>query len=232
MTAPATFPATAAPPAGPDVRFGALMLATGAIVLAALWLGPLPERAAGSFAAHMVLHMGIVAIAAPILALAFVRLLPQMAARLTPAVAIAAAMLEFLAVWSWHAPGLHDAARVDTGLYLAEQASFLLAGFLVWASAFGSVRGDLLASRLAGTAALLITSMHMTLLGALLLFAPRPLYACAELCAPAARFTPLGDQQLGGVVMLSVGGVVYLAGGLALLASVLGRGASNRGAAG
>ena len=61
----------------------------------------------------------------------------------------------------------------------------------------------------------------MVLLGALLLLAPRPLYACAEVCSSAAALTPLGDQQLGGVLMLIIGGSAYLAGGLALLSSVL-----------
>lgn len=37
----------------------------GWLVLAASWLGPLPEWAETSFAAHMTLHMSVVAIAAP-----------------------------------------------------------------------------------------------------------------------------------------------------------------------
>lgn len=63
--------------------------------------------------------------------------------------------------------------------------------------------------------------MHMVLLGALLLLAPRALYACAAVCSSAASLTPLGDQQLGGALMLVIGGSAYLAGGLALLSTVL-----------
>ncbi|NDV88869.1 hypothetical protein GTW51_19470 [Aurantimonas aggregata] len=196
-------------------------LAAGALLLALLWLGPLPIRAEGSFAAHMVMHMGVVALAAPLLAVGLARLLPASVARLTPSVAIVASFAEFAAVWAWHAPALHDAARVEPAIFVLEQASFLTVGLLVWTSAIGAADSRRPAARAAGIGALLVTSMHMTLLGGLLLFAPRPLYACAALCSPAATLTPLGDQQLGGAIMLAVGGSAYLAGGLVLLASIL-----------
>lgn len=199
-------------------------LALGLVVLASLWLGPLPERAQGSFAAHMVMHMGVVAVAAPLLAIGLLRLWPQLFTRVTPALAILASFAEFAVVWTWHAPALHDAARTSFTLLLVEQASFIGAGLFVWITAIGTARaggGKGLGGRAAGTLALLVTSMHMTLLGALLLLSPRPLYACADICSPAASFTPLGDQQFGGVVMLIVGGASYLVGGLVLLATVL-----------
>ena len=195
----------------------------GLAILAALWIGPLPERARGSFAAHMVMHMGVVAIASPVLAIGLLRLWPALANRLTPALAILASFAEFAAVWTWHAPALHDAARVELPLLVFEQGSFLLAGLFVWMTAIGAATPDnsTHAARASGAVALLVTSMHMTLLGALLLLSPRPLYECAKICAPAAWLTPLEDQQLGGVVMLVIGGVSYLAGGLTLLFSAL-----------
>lgn len=196
-------------------------LAAGILLLALFWFGPLPETARGSFAAHMALHMGVVVLAAPLLALGFARVFPELVAALPPALAIIASLVEFVAVWTWHAPAFHDAARADASVFVLEQASFLTAGVLLWASAIGAAGVGRPAARAAGVVALLVTSMHMTLLGALLLFAPRPLYACAELCSPAAALTPLGDQQLGGVLMLLLGGAAYLAGGLALLGSLL-----------
>ena len=68
----------------------------------------------------------------------------------------------------------------------------------------------------AGVVALLLTSMHMTLLGALLALSPRPLYAHAG-HGPSA----LDEQHLGGAIMLGVGGVSYLAGGLWLSVRLL-----------
>jgi putative membrane protein len=60
--------------------------------------------------------------------------------------------------------------------------------------------------------------MHMTLLGALLALAPRPLYAHG---AEYHGLTALEDQHLGGAIMLLVGGVSYIAGGLALTVRLL-----------
>jgi putative membrane protein len=74
----------------------------------------------------------------------------------------------------------------------------------------------------AGIVGLLLTAMHMTLLGALLALAPRPLYAHLE---GVSRLTPLEDQHLGGAIMLLTGGVAYLAGGLWLTAGLLRRAA-------
>ena len=121
-------------------------------------------------------------------------------------------------VWAWHAPGLHHLARHTAAGLVVEQTTFLLSGFLVWISVFG---GDfaLRQNRMAtGIAALLLTSMHMTLLGALLALAPRPLY---EHASASANLTPLEDQHLGGAIMLIVGGLSYLAGGLWLTAALV-----------
>jgi putative membrane protein len=195
-------------------------LAFGLALLAVLWAGPLVGRAETSFAAHMILHMGLVAVAAPVLAFGLMRSAPWLGARVSARFALLAALAEFSLVWFWHAPALHDAARRETWVLVLEQASFLTAGLLVWTAAFGTA-GGARGARAAGVAALLMTSMHMTLLGALLLFAPRPLYACGDLCSPLATLTPLEDQQLGGVLMLLVGGAAYLVGGLSLLARIL-----------
>ncbi len=201
-------------------RFAPLVGALG--LLALLWGGPLPERAEGSFAAHMVMHMGVVALAAPLLAFGLARAFPGLVRRVPGRLALMAALVEFVLIWGWHAPALHDAARQSLPLLLLEQASFLTAGLFVWLTALSAgANGNRTESRAAGAAGLLVTSMHMTLLGALLLLSPRALYACAQLCTPFATLTALEDQQLGGVLMLGIGGAAYLAGGLLLLAGLL-----------
>lgn len=197
-----------------------LLLAFAAAALAALWLGPLPALARISFAAHMTLHMGVVAIAAPLLAFGIagrrcdpVRRWPAF----FPPVPLS--LLELAAVWAWHAPALHRFARQDVLGFGLEQGTFLLAGVLVWISAFGGGPQRRAERQGAGIAALLLTSMHMTLLGALLALTPRPLYLHADVCA----LSPLDDQQLGGAIMLLVGGVVYLLGGGWLTSQLLRR---------
>jgi putative membrane protein len=195
------------------------LLASGSLALGAAWLGPLPHLAERAFFAHMTMHMLVVAGAAPLLALGLaggrldpVRRLPE----LFPPLPIS--LVEFAVVWAWHAPALHHTARRSVPGLVAEQALFLASGLLLWLAAFGG-DPDRRANRSgAGVAALLLTAMHMTLLGALIALAPRPLYS--HLIGFDA-LTPLEDQQLGGAVMLVAGGVAYLAGGLWLTVELL-----------
>ena len=193
--------------------------ALGGLTLAVVWFGPLPQLAQRAFFAHMIMHMGVVAVAAPLLALgiASVRLDPvrKLPSLFAP---IPASVGELVVVWAWHAPALHHEARHCVAGLSVEQGTFLLAGLWVWLSAFGGgVRRD--GSRTAAAiVGLLLTAMHMTLLGALLALTPRPLYAHAD---GFSGLTPLEDQHLGGAIMLLAGGASYLAGGLWLTAGLL-----------
>jgi putative membrane protein len=202
----------------------------GLLVLAIVWLGPLPQVARHAFWAHMTMHMGVVAVAAPLLALGVagrrfdpVRTAPRLFAP------IPASVLELIVVWAWHAPALHHAAQTGVAGRIAEQGSFLLAGLFLWLSVVGGATAHEATVRsrtAAGLVGLLLTSMHMTLLGALLALTPRPLYAHVELPGLA----PLADQHLGGAIMLLVGGLAYLLGGLALTVRLLRDPATIRGA--
>ena len=217
------------------------LLIVGALTLAALWCGPLPRLARGAFFAHMTMHMGVVAVAAPLLALGIagqwfapVRKAPWLFA------AIPASIVELLVVWGWHAPDLHHSARGSAVGTVAEQGMFLACGLLLWLSALGGETPRDARRTGAGVVGLLLTSMHMTLLGALLALAPRPLYHSegilagfastdlAALClSPEIRadgraiLAPLQDQHLGGAIMILVGGLSYLLGGLWLTAGLL-----------
>lgn len=197
------------------------LLAIGALTLAAVWLGPLPALAPRYFSAHMTMHMGVVAVAAPLLALGVagtrfdpVRSAPRVFAP------IPASAAELVVVWAWHAPALHHLARHSAAGLVLEQGAFLASGLLVWIAAVGG-RPDDRGRHAGGVVALLLTSMHMTLLGALIALSTRPLYGHGLVDPDAA----LAEQHLGGAVMLLVGGISYLAGGLWLSARVL-RGAA------
>jgi putative membrane protein len=189
------------------------LLALGALALAAAWFAPLPH----TFWAHMTAHMVVVAVAAPLLA-AGVAGGPLDPVRRAPRVfdPIPASIVELVVVWAWHAPVLHHAARHSTAWFVAEQASFLASGLLLWLAAFGGGARPGGARRAAGVVGLLLTSMHMTLLGALLALAPRPLFEHGA----GGALSPLDDQHLGGAIMLVVGGAAYLAGGLWLMAGL------------
>ena len=197
------------------------LLIMGIVALTSAWGSGLPQVAAGAFSAHMTMHMLVVAVAAPLLSLGMAGSsfdpVPKFPAIFAP---IPLSVLELIAVWGWHTPALHHAARHSLGGLIAEQATFLVCGLLLWLSAFGGKRREDPNRAAAGIGGLLLTSMHMTLLGALLALAPRPLYHHVE---ASAGLTPLQDQHLGGAIMLLIGGVSYLAGGIALAAALLRR---------
>ena len=190
-------------------------------VLLLAWAGPLPSMVPASFAAHMALHMTVVGIGIPLLAAGVG---PWLAARgllrSQLALPIAVSVLDLVVVWGWHAPALHHASRIWPWALVIEQFSFALVSLLVWVVALASTSQTRRSAALAGAMALFFTAMHMTLLGALIGLAPRPIYGGHH---AAAGLSALADQQLGGVIMLGIGGVVYLAGGLVLMARVLQR---------
>jgi putative membrane protein len=186
-------------------------------VLAVVWLGPLPALAPRSFSAHMTMHMGVVAVAAPLLALAIAGSRWDPARRWPAAFnAIGAAVVELVVVWGWHAPALHHSARTSIEGLVAEQIAFLGAALYAWVASCGGGREQRRTRAGSGIVALLLISMHMTLLGALLALSPRPLYRHS-----AGEPRALADQHLGGATMLIAGSGVYLAGGLWLSTRLL-----------
>ena len=161
----------------------------------------------GSFAAHMTMHMargrGRGAAARARRRRRAARSGAQGAALFAP---IPASLVEFVVVWAWHAPALHHAARHARPASSPSRRRSSAAGLARLAVGVRRRRARARDSRRgAGVVALLLTSMHMTLLGALLALAPR-----AALRARGRRLglTPLEDQHLGGVMLLVGGAVV------------------------
>lgn len=191
---------------------GRLFVIAGVALLAFAWLGPLPSLVSVSFAAHMALHMTVVGIGVPLIAIGIARdyTVRSVNGLVLP---IAVSILDLVVVWLWHAPYLHHASRSEPLMLVLEQASFAGVAFLVWVVAFGG-------APLAGALTLFFTSMHMTLLGALVGLAGRPIYH-GHVHGDLFGLDAIADQQLGGVIMLAVGGVIYLSGGLVLAARAL-----------
>lgn len=193
----------------------------GMVMLAVCWIGPVPALAQSSFAAHMTVHMVVVALAPPLLVLSFAGCNHDPVLRYPGIFSpVVASIAELIAVWAWHAPHFHHSARHTTLGFAAEQATFLVCGLWLWLSAFGGERPPSANRAATGVIGLLLTSIHMTLLGALLLFATRTLYVLPHSNASLPTQT---DQQLGGAIMLLVGGASYLCGALYLMVVLLRR---------
>lgn len=167
------------------------------------------------FAAHMALHLAVIAVAAPLLAAALAHSRFDPVARWPGAFnPMLASLVELAVVWGWHVPALHHAAHHHVHWMALQQALFLAAGLAVWLAAFSGGAARSPGRIAAGIGGLLLTSMHMTLLGALLAVSGRPLYGPASSVA---------EQHLGGILMLGIGGTAYLAGALILIARLLGK---------
>lgn len=163
-------------------------------VLALALVSPLCALSSALFSARVLHHVLLVAVAAPLLALARPAARPQ------------GVGLPFLlataALWLWHAPAPYDAALADKGLYALMQASLLGTATLFWRAALSRPAGS-------GAPWVLLAYVAMGLLGALLTFAPDPLYA-AHAAAPLLwGLSPLEDQQLGGLLMWVPAGLPY-----------------------
>jgi putative membrane protein len=196
-------------------------LVAGILLLLILWVGVLPFSDRSSFTIHMIVHMGVVAGAAPLIAVGLSAGRADLPARLPWFSPVLASVLELIAVWMWHLPALRGLSESFAPAAALEQGTFLLAGLFLWLSCLGGLEAGRDGRRMAGAFGLLFTSMHMTLLGALLALSPRPLYGIDDVSCFGVPLSAVVDQQVGGVIMLLVGAAVYLAGGVSLLATTL-----------
>jgi putative membrane protein len=200
------------------------VLIAGLSFLLLIWAVLLPFSDRASFTIHMIAHMGVVAGAAPLIAIDLSGTRADLPARWPWFTPVVASVVELLAVWAWHIPALRALSESVPLIAALEQATFLAAGLALWLSCLGGVEAGRDGRRMAGAFGLLFTSMHMTLLGALLALSPRPLYGLGEVTCFGVTLSPVVDQQAGGVIMLLVGAAVYLAGGVSLLATTLNTG--------
>lgn len=123
------------------------------------------------------------------------------------------------ALWLWHVPVLFDAALQSEVVHYLQHAMLLTTAFLFWASILP--RRANARTRITSVFSLLTTSMHSTLLGALLTLSPTVWYASYAVAAGPAGLSALEDQQLAGLIMWVPAGLVYLIAALALCAAIL-----------
>jgi cytochrome c oxidase assembly factor CtaG len=208
------------------------------LALCVALFSPVDARADGDFAWHMVQHLLLMLVAAPLLALSnaqFVALhaLPLRGRRRIGGMAAAIpgvraggrhaaapwlAGLAFAATtWLWHAPRLYEAALDSRALHAAEHLTFLFASAVFWrmVATAGDRRLD------AGSSIMLVTlvGLQANLMAALLTLAPAPLYA---------HQGGLERQQLAGLAMWVPAGLLYLAATVHALHALLSPRAADR----
>lgn len=203
-------------------------LLIGALVVLAVWIGrgysadkragwaaialmgvvfvsPLCALSSALFSARVLHHVLLIAAVAPLLARAF-----PLARLPSPSLALLVA-LNAIVLWLWHAPGPYAWGLASVPAYWLMQLTLLLSAWMLWRAVLAPA-----APTGAALFALAATIGQMGLLGALLVFAPRPLYWVHFESTAAWGLTPLADQQLAGLLMWVPAMLPYLAVGLRL----------------
>src|ERR1700692_4926528 len=176
----------------------------GAIVLMlVIFVSPLCAMSSALFSVRVLHHVLLIAAVAPLLALAF----PQRRAGAPSFVVLVVAHAVIL--WLWHTPGPYAWGLASVPAYWLMQISLLGSAWLLWRAILAPAAQSGLA-----LVALAATIGQMGLLGALIVFAPRPLYTLHVASTAAWGLTPLADQQLAGLLMWVPAILPYLGVGL------------------
>lgn len=186
--------------------------AAGWGVLAILFVSPLCAMASALFSVRVAHHLLLIAAAAPLLAAA---LPPPRDGRLGLPLAT---LVQTVVLWVWHAPAPYDAALGSHAVYWLMQTTLLGSAVAFW-----MFLRSIGAATVAGASALLATIVQMGLLGAIITFAPQPLYRYHLATTPPWGLSPLEDQQLAGLLMWVPGAAPYALVALAAIGSWLAR---------
>ncbi len=172
-------------------------------LMAVVFISPLCALASALFSARVLHHVLLAAAVAPLLALAF----PRRRAGSPPLAMLVG--VHAIILWVWHAPGPYEWGLASVPAYWLMQSTLLGSAWLLWRAIMSPAErhGPALIA-LAGTIG------QMGLLGALIVFAPQPLYFVHFASTAQWGLTPLADQQLAGLVMWVPAMLPYLGAGL------------------
>jgi putative membrane protein len=224
-------------PRRPIDAWRARCFAGALVALGLALLSPLDALSGALASAHMVQHLLLLLLAAPLLALsapssAILRGSPlalrrasgrwRRRLRLThgnlgvlrhPATVW---LVSVGVIWFWHAAGPYDATLDSQLLHVLEHASFLVTAVLFWQVVVG-VRGAARVSGGLGVLLVFVMAMQSVFLSVLLTFARTPWYSGYAATTAPWGLDPLTDQRLAGVIMWIPAGGIYLVVALALL---------------
>jgi putative membrane protein len=212
----------------------------GVVALVAALAPPSHALAEALFAAHMVQHLLLVVVAAPLLAMAapghllrylprrsrlalgramrFLRGLPGLVQ--SPVGTVSIWLGHVTVLWAWHVPVLYEAALRSAWLHALEHTTLLTTAWLFWARVLPPARCSV--PGVGAALYLFMAAAQCTVLGALIAFAETTWYAAAHsTTASAWGLTPIEDQQLAGLLMWLPGGMAYAAAAVAVVAGWL-----------
>lgn len=146
----------------------------------------------------------------------------------TPSSPLLAAAAFAVVLWFWHAPGPYAATFASTTVYWLMHFTMFGSALWLWAGLLDRTPKRVIPV----IGASIFSSVQMGFIGAVIVFAPRPLYTPYLITTRAWGLTQLQDQQLGGAIMWVPGCVIFFVVAMVVLWLVLERmetaGASRR----
>jgi cytochrome c oxidase assembly factor CtaG len=209
-----------------------LLFLLGLVALIASLASPIDTIALELFSVHMLQHMLLLVVTAPLLLAGapvrpLLRGLPLVVRRtVIRAVArntafralvhvvrhpLMAAALYVVGLYAWHVPALYDTALDHPTVHVVEHLWFLLVALIFWSVVIDPVpfRATLpYAARIPFL--LLVGAAQNTILGGLLAFSDRLYYTHYATTTLAYGLEPVTDQRLGGAVMWVPGDLIFL----------------------
>lgn len=214
-------------PASPQSVYRSWLFLGGLAAVAVALLSPIEAYEGSLFSVHMVQHMLLQLVAAPLLlagapitlALRVARpsvrrwLLAVLHSTVVRALSfpVVAWVLFAAANWGWHFSALYDQALENQALHYFQHATLLGAALLFWWPVVGA---DPSPWRLPHPVRLLYLFLALpqnSFLGVALMSAPTVLYPHYVTNGRDWGLSPLDDQALGGVIMWVVGDLAFLA---------------------
>jgi putative copper resistance protein D len=218
----------AAHPANPHPRWRTWLFLGGLATIGVALLSPIEAYEGALFSVHMVQHMLLQLVAAPLLlagapitlALRVAspavrrRLLAILHSRVLRALSFPVLAWALFAAtnWGWHYSTLYNDALENQLLHYLQHANFLVVALLFWWPAIGADPSPWRLPHPVRLFYLFLAMPQQSFLGVSLLQAPTVLYPHYVTNVRDWGMTPLEDQQLGAVIMWVVGDMAFLAG--------------------
>ena len=211
------------------------------VVVTVALVSPLDAMSASLASAHMVQHVLLMLVAAPLFAFsapasailrgspAAIQRLPSTARRRLrirqslvrslshPAVVV---VVFICTLWFWHSAAAYDATLRYEAVHVTEHVSFLAVAVMFWRVVLGGRIGR----RVPGGLGFLLVfgvAMASVLLSVLMTFATEHWYSGYTATTAAWGLEPLEDQQLAGLIMWVPSGLMYVGAALVVFASWL-----------
>jgi putative membrane protein len=180
-------------------------------------VSPVDTLSTYSLSMHMVQHILLTLIAPPLMLLGTPSWLFKPIARVPFALPVGRFLTNPIFVFllfnviflAWHVPAYYNAALTTLPIHILEHIMFFGAATLAWWPVFSPLDDLPRAHPLAQTAFLFFQALPSTILGALIAFAPEPLYPHYTTVPTLWGMTVMDDQQLAGLIMWVPASLVY-----------------------